>query len=77
MTLLIVLVLWFLVYFWPFIHALRHHKVDAAAIGMLNLFLGWTFLGWVVALVWAYKVDRYPAPQHTEHSIIPSTFGSR
>lgn len=26
------------------------------AICMLNLFLGWTFVGWVAALIWAiYK----------------------
>jgi len=24
------------------------------AILILNLFLGWTFLGWVIALVWAF-----------------------
>jgi hypothetical protein len=29
----------------------RHH--NRAAIGMLNLFLGWTLIGWVVALLWA------------------------
>jgi hypothetical protein len=22
-------------------------------VGMLNLFLGWTLLGWIAALVWA------------------------
>jgi len=44
-------------YFLPFIVACRHHKRNAAAIGMLNFFLGWTFLGWVIALIWAFKVD--------------------
>src|SRR5262249_8158542 len=29
----------------------RHH--NAGAIFLLNLFLGWTLVGWVVALVWA------------------------
>jgi hypothetical protein len=24
------------------------------AIGMLNLLLGWTLLGWIVALVWSF-----------------------
>ena len=28
-----------------------HH--NSTAILMLNLFLGWTLLGWVVSLVWA------------------------
>ena len=29
----------------------NHHQQNA--IMVLNLFLGWTFVGWVVALVWA------------------------
>ena len=24
----------------------------------LNLFLGWTFIGWVVALIWCYSEDK-------------------
>lgn len=40
-------------YFAPTIHAYfrRHH--NAAAIMLLNIFLGWTFLGWVIAAVWS------------------------
>ncbi|WP_221227707.1 superinfection immunity protein [Rhodocyclus tenuis] len=42
-----------LVYFVPAIVAYRrgHHQRNAIAI--LNLFLGWTLLGWVGALVWS------------------------
>lgn len=29
------------------------HKKNSTAIFILNLFLGWTFIGWVVALIWA------------------------
>lgn len=32
----------------------REHK-DAAAITILNLLLGWTFIGWVIALIWVVK----------------------
>ena len=28
-------------------------KRNANAIWVLNIFAGWTFIGWVVALVWA------------------------
>lgn len=28
-------------------------KRNSVSILLLNLFLGWTFIGWVVALVWA------------------------
>ena len=31
--------------------ARRHRNVNA--ITVLNLFLGWTVLGWLVALIWA------------------------
>jgi hypothetical protein len=41
------------IYFVPVIVAnVRHHR-NENAIGMLNLLLGWTGLGWVIALIWA------------------------
>jgi hypothetical protein len=47
----------FVMYFLPSIVALARSKRDTAAIVLLNLFLGWTVIGWVVALVWAVKTD--------------------
>jgi hypothetical protein len=41
----------------PTILAFARSKRDTAAILLLNLFLGWTMIGWVVALVWAVKTD--------------------
>lgn len=41
---------------------LRRHR-NGLAIFVLNLFLGWTFLGWVAALVWSATADRRPASQ--------------
>ena len=41
------------VYFIPSIIAIvRRHK-HALAIFLINLFTGWTFFGWVAALVWS------------------------
>lgn len=40
-------------YFLPWIWAEKIGHPQSAAIGALNLLLGWTFIGWVVALVWA------------------------
>jgi Superinfection immunity protein len=53
-------------YFLPsVVAALRQHR-NGNAIAVLNLFLGWTFLGWLVALIWActYQETR-PTPQPT------------
>jgi hypothetical protein len=41
------------VYFIPTIVAQRRDHHNALAISILNLFLGWTFLGWLASLVWA------------------------
>jgi hypothetical protein len=46
-------------YFLPSIIALARSKRDILAIFLLNLFLGWSIIGWIVALVWASKHD-YP-----------------
>ena len=41
------------IYFLPtIIAAIREHH-NAGAIFMLNLLLGWTLLGWIIAIVWA------------------------
>jgi hypothetical protein len=47
----------FVMYFLPSIIALARSKRDIAAIVLLNFFLGWTAIGWVIALVWAVKND--------------------
>jgi len=33
----------------------RKKKKDVVAIMALNFFLGWTFVGWVISLVWALR----------------------
>ena len=50
---ILLVVLIFAFYFLPTLIAfLRQHK-NKLAIFLLNLFLGWTILGWVVSLVWS------------------------
>ncbi len=46
-----------LVYFIPAIIGWGKRKHNRVAILVLNIFLGWTFLGWVMALVWATTED--------------------
>jgi type II secretory pathway pseudopilin PulG len=51
-------------YIVPMVVADRRNHRNTLAISMLNLFLGWTVLGWILALVWACtdNVNR-PLPQ--------------
>ena len=43
----------FAIYFLPGLIGLVRGHHNGNAITALNLFLGWTFVGWVVALCWA------------------------
>jgi hypothetical protein len=45
-----------LLYWLPAFVAERRRHRQTTAIVVLNLLLGWTFVGWVVALVWALTV---------------------
>jgi hypothetical protein len=47
----------FVFYFLPAIIAFARSKRDAVSILVLNFLLGWTAIGWVIALVWALKHD--------------------
>ena len=47
----------FVLYFLPAIIAFARSKRDSVAILVLNFFLGWTAVGWIIALVWALKQD--------------------
>ena len=47
----------FVFYFLPAIIAFARSKRDAGSILVLNFFLGWTAIGWVIALVWALRQD--------------------
>jgi ABC-type sugar transport system permease subunit len=45
-------------YFLPFAIAFNRKRANTGAIFALNLFLGWSLIGWVIALVWALKEER-------------------
>lgn len=46
------------VYFIPTLYAKKVGHRNSDAILLLNLFLGWTFIGWVIAMVWAAMDQR-------------------
>lgn len=43
-----------IVYFLPAIIAGSRNHHNATAIMIVNVFVGWTVLGWIAALVWAF-----------------------
>lgn len=48
------------VYFLPTIIAFTKKKANTTSILLLNFFLGWSLIGWVVSLVWATSKDAQP-----------------
>ncbi|MBN1369235.1 MAG: superinfection immunity protein [Dehalococcoidaceae bacterium] len=52
---IIFFILGLLLYFLPTILAVTRKHPNTLAIFLLNFFLGWSFIGWVVALVWSVK----------------------
>jgi hypothetical protein len=37
----------------PIIIAIKRKHPSAMGIGILDILLGWTFIGWIIALIWA------------------------
>ena len=50
---LLIFIMSVLAYFLPSFVAYGRNHNNSNAILALNFFLGWTFIGWVVSLVWA------------------------
>ena len=44
-----------LFYLLPTFIAMTRRHPNTASIAILNIFLGWTFIGYIVALVWAFS----------------------
>ena len=69
---LLLFTLFLAIYFLPTLFAFRRQHYNRGAILVLNLFLGWTLIGWVVALVWAcMKPGTATAPLATEDHRTP------
>jgi hypothetical protein len=64
-----------LLYFVPTLIASARHLPARGAIFVVNLLLGWTFIGWVAALIWAIVAPRpyycYMHPQYPQYPPYP------
>ena len=57
METIIIVALIFGAYFLPSINAYSKKKRNKGAVLTLNFFLGWTVIGWIVALIWSTTND--------------------
>ena len=47
-------------YFLPSYLAYKRKKRSKLSILLVNLFFGWTTIGWIIALIWAVSSDNQP-----------------
>jgi len=65
----------FVPYWLPTIVAFGRKHPSKGAILMLNFFLGWTFIGWIVSIVWALSDNSGRAPQSViVHTTVSPSF---
>ena len=61
-------------YFLPSIEARINEQPNVMSIFLLNLFLGWTLVGWVIAISWAHKkpsIAMLQTPVNTDEHTCP------
>lgn len=61
-TLLFFIAFGIALYFAPYLVAIARAKRNSVPILLVNIFLGWTVLGWFGALIWSFMHDA-PEPQ--------------
>lgn len=70
----VILACGFVIYFIPSIVASQRDHKSSSGVLLLNLFLGWTFVGWVAALVWAASGEPAGAPKEgTEAAMLSNS----
>jgi len=69
--LIIPILILLVLYFIPTIVAYSKARHNKGAVFIINLFLGWTFIGWVVALAWAVS-NKNPPQQIIVNSNSPN-----
>ena len=49
------------IYFLPSIVAVNRNHRNRVPIILVNVFFGWSFIGWVIALIWSFTANQEPA----------------
>ncbi|GAC1650785.1 MAG: hypothetical protein NVS9B15_10560 [Acidobacteriaceae bacterium] len=63
-----------IIYFLPAIIASKRSHPSFTAIMLVNFFLGWTFIGWIVCFVWALSGDHQAVVLQPVHPLPPALF---
>jgi len=63
----------FLFYFLPTWIAFSRKKRNVTPILLVNLLLGWSIIGWIVALIWAVSTQTVDVVQSSEVNVIRSS----
>lgn len=66
MEAILVLILAIVAYTYPMICAKQRHHRNFAPIAILNICLGWTIIGWIVALMWAFTYQPESGRAHAQ-----------
>jgi hypothetical protein len=67
----LILVIGITIYLVPTIVARSRKHANATSITVLNVLLGWSIVGWVVALVWAYSAQAEASPSDVKAARSP------
>lgn len=68
MEMVLLIALFLGVYFIPVYVASAKQSKNFTSILLLNIFLGWTFIGWVAALIWATMAEASKKAESNEWS---------
>jgi hypothetical protein len=68
----LILIVLGLLYFLPTVIALANNHPQTPLIVLIDVLLGWTFLGWLAALIWSVIPNRQPQPVYLQQ--IPQQF---
>jgi Superinfection immunity protein len=70
-------IFWLVSIFLYFLPAfLARNKPNFTSILILNILAGWTFIGWIIALVWALSSDSQPSAAAPAQDAPPATGGN-
>lgn len=51
----LLIIVFAIIYFLPSILAYNYGHENAQNIALINIFLGWSVIGWLIALIWVFS----------------------